>query len=90
MKPIDRLDPEVAKAIELIPFSEMNAETAAMINSLTFEIPLSDAVERTDHVVAGDPEVPVRVHRPKGVVGPAAVHVLDARWRLRRRRLLDG
>src|SRR5205823_3973512 len=28
------------------------------------ELPLSDAVERTDHVVPGDPEVPVRVHRP--------------------------
>ena len=69
MKPVDRLDPEVAKAIEMLPFSEMTAETAAMINSLVFDMPLSDAVERTDHVVPGDPEVPVRVHRPKGVEG---------------------
>ena len=32
--------------------------------------PLSDAVERTDHVVSDDPHVVVRVHRPKGVDGP--------------------
>ena len=30
---------------------------------------LSDAVERTDHVVSEDPHVVVRVHRPKGVEG---------------------
>ena len=66
--PIDRLDPEVAKAIELLPFSVMTAETAATIRSLSFDVPLSDAVERADHVVPGDPEVPVRVHRPKGVL----------------------
>lgn len=31
---------------------------------------LSDAVERTDHVVSEDPRVVVRVHRPKGLTGP--------------------
>ena len=30
---------------------------------------LSDAVERTDHVVPGDPEVPVRVHRANSSTG---------------------
>ena len=33
-------------------------------------IELSDAVERTDHVVIDDPRVVVRVHRPRGIDGP--------------------
>ena len=33
-------------------------------------IELSDAVERTDHVISDDPHVVVRVHRPKGIDGP--------------------
>ena len=33
-------------------------------------VPLSDGVERTDHVVSEDPRVVVRVHRPKGIDGP--------------------
>src|SRR4051794_36717207 len=32
----------------------------------------TDAVERTDHLVPGDHEVPVRVHRPRGGEGPLA------------------
>ena len=35
-----------------------------------FAVELSDAVERTDHVVSEDPYVVVRVHRPKAVAGP--------------------
>ena len=31
---------------------------------------LSDAVDRTEHVVSSDPRVVVRVHRPRGVDGP--------------------
>ncbi len=31
---------------------------------------LSDAVERTEHVVSDDPRVVVRAHRPRGVDGP--------------------
>ena len=62
----DLLDPEIAKAIELIPFDEMTAEVqASMRGAVVPEVPLSDAVERADHLVPGDPEVPVRVHRPK-------------------------
>ena len=33
-------------------------------------LPLSDAVDATDHVVPGDPDVPLRVHRPVGADGP--------------------
>jgi acetyl esterase/lipase len=70
MTPRDLLDPEVAAAVELIPFDEMNAEILPSLREIiAVELPLSDDVERTDHVVPGDPEVPVRVHRPKGADG---------------------
>jgi acetyl esterase/lipase len=36
---------------------------------MPMDVPLSDAVERSDHVVAGDPDVTVRVHRPKALDG---------------------
>jgi acetyl esterase/lipase len=66
----DKLDAEVAKAIEVVPFDELTAEILPSLRAITAaELPLSDAVERFDHVVPGDPEVPVRVHRPKGADG---------------------
>lgn len=65
----DRLDPEVAQAIGLMPFGQMDAESVAMVRGIAFDVPLSDAVERTDHVVHGDADVVVRVHRPKGAEG---------------------
>ena len=68
--PVDRLHPDIARVLEVIPFSHMDAETAAELGAMTVEMPLSDAVERTDHLVAGDPEVPVRVHRPRGFDDP--------------------
>jgi acetyl esterase/lipase len=66
--PRDLLHPEIADAIELLPFSDVDAELLPGIRAATAAgaemVPLSDAVERTDHAVPGDPEVPVRVHRP--------------------------
>jgi acetyl esterase/lipase len=68
--PRDLLDPEVATAIEAIPFDDMSAEILPTLRAMVaVEVPLSDAVERTDRVVPGDPEVPVRVHRPEGADG---------------------
>lgn len=65
------LDPEVAVAAALVPFDDVTAELLPSLRDATVASPpLSDAVERTDHVVPGDPPVPVRVHRPKGVEGP--------------------
>jgi len=69
MTPFELLDPEIAKAIEAMPFLEMNAQTAAAINSVSFERPLSDAVSRVDRLVGGDPAIRVRVHRAKGTDG---------------------
>jgi acetyl esterase/lipase len=66
----DLLAPEVATAAELIPFDEITPEILATLRAtLPVDMPLSDVVERTDHVVPGDPEVPVRVHRAKGAAG---------------------
>jgi acetyl esterase/lipase len=62
----DQLHPDIAAVLGVVPFTEMNAETAAAIRSIHMEMPVSDAVERTDHVVPGDPPVAVRVHRAKG------------------------
>ncbi len=67
VSPHDSLDPEVAAAIERLPFSDMTAEVLATVRELVaMEAPLSDAVERTDHVAPGDPDVPLRVHRTRG------------------------
>lgn len=65
MTPHDLLDAEVAAAIQLIPFEHMTADVLPALR-VDFELPLSDAVARTDHVVAGDPPLTVRVHRPAG------------------------
>jgi acetyl esterase/lipase len=65
------LDPDVAAAIERVPFDELTAEVLATIRKFgPVPVPLSDAVERTDHVVPGDPDVSVRVHRAHGAEGP--------------------
>lgn len=61
------LDPELAS---IVP--DLTPEVIALIREtgLTGPVELSDAVERTDHVVSADPHVVVRVHRPIGVDGP--------------------
>ncbi len=66
MTPRDLLDPEVAKAIEVVPFDEVTAEILPSLRGAMPALPLSDAVDRIDHVVPGEPEVRVRVHRAKG------------------------
>jgi len=68
--PRDLLHPEVAEAAALIPFEEVTADILPSLRTaMAMEVPLSDAVERTDHLVPGDPDVPVRVHRAKGATG---------------------
>jgi len=68
--PRDLLDPELAEAVALVPFDDLTAEALDALRVATaIEIPLSEDVERTDHVVPGEPEVSVRVHRPKNFDG---------------------
>ena len=62
------LDPEVAEAIKVLPFGDLTADMLPALRA-RFEMPVSDRVERTDHVVPGDPAVPVRVHRAKTATG---------------------
>jgi acetyl esterase/lipase len=62
------LDPHVAAAIELLPAFEMCADVLATFRQFdAVELPLSDAVERTNHVV--EAKVPVRAHRPRESAG---------------------
>jgi acetyl esterase/lipase len=68
--PRDLLDPAVAAVTDRIPFDEITAEIIPSLRSAVgMGLQLSDAVERIDHVVMGDPDVRLRVHRPKGVDG---------------------
>lgn len=59
------LDDEVAAGLAAMPPLEFTPEAVAMIRESGLMAPpqLSDAVERTDHVVSEDPHVVVRVHR---------------------------
>jgi acetyl esterase/lipase len=64
----ERLDPEVAEAIKLLPFDDVTAEVLESVRA-RFAMPVSDLVERTDRDVPGDPSVSVRVHRAKDAAG---------------------
>jgi acetyl esterase/lipase len=71
--PQDLLDPSIAKGVEGFAVPEMTLEVVEMIQSMGSSIfaatELSDAVERTDHLVPGDPDVALRVHRRAGAEG---------------------
>ena len=67
------LDPELVPLAAQAPAFVLNdvSVQAMRAQGLGAAAPqLSDAVERTEHVVSEDPRVVVRVHRPKGVTGP--------------------
>ncbi len=66
------LDSEIGPLLADFPFFAIGADNVADIRSVPLvpPTPLSDAVERTDHVVPGDPDVVIRVHRPRGIEGP--------------------
>lgn len=65
----DLLDPDVAAAMAHMPDAALDTTMLGAIRSFSLEVPLSDAVTRTDHLVPGEPEVPVRVHRARGAEG---------------------
>ena len=66
------LDPELVPLAAMAPVLSLSEESLAAMRAqpLGAGVPLSDAVERTDHVVSAEPRVVVRVHRPKDVEGP--------------------
>jgi acetyl esterase/lipase len=66
----DLLDPELAPFLAGFELPPLDTEGLASLRG-SFEMPgLSDAVVRTEHLVPGDPPVPVRVHRAAGTEGP--------------------
>jgi acetyl esterase/lipase len=70
------LHPEIEALRDTILTDDLSADTLetmrAGMAAIGARAELSDAVERTDHVVSDDPRVVVRVHRPRDLVGPAA------------------
>ena len=69
------VDDEIAPALASFPITaNLSVEALPAMREtrgvMFAGIVLSDAVERTDHVVSDDPRVVVRVHRPKGIDGP--------------------
>ena len=66
---LQELDPEIAAAVGAIELDGMNAKTLTLYRQAFPALPLSEAVARTDHLVPGEPKVPVRVHRGVGAEG---------------------
>lgn len=68
--PVHHLDPDVAAAVAAFAMPVLSDEVVAALRGATAPPPpLSDAVERTDRTVPGDPPVRVRVHRAKDAEG---------------------
>lgn len=68
--PTDLLHPDIAEAVQALPIPDLTDEVVQMIRSVDLPGPeLSDAVVRTEHVVPGDPPVPMRVHRARDAEG---------------------
>jgi acetyl esterase/lipase len=63
------VDKDIAELLSMVPFGTIDAETLPSVRSagIGARVALSDRVERRDHVVPGDPDVLIRIHRPVGV-----------------------
>lgn len=66
------LDPSIAALAESVAIPAIGEDTLTAMREMPLiaPMPLSDEVERVDHVVSEDPPVSVRVHRPKGPERP--------------------
>ena len=62
------LDPQIAKIIAADPPATLSAGTLAEMRASSAKPPAQPrgGIERRDHVVAGEPDVVIRVHRPAG------------------------
>ncbi len=66
------VDPEMAPGIEAFAIPDFDEDLLAVVRDFGMPAaPLSDAVRRTERVVPGDPPIPVRVHQPVTLRGPA-------------------
>ena len=70
--PVTPLDPEIVGQLDLVQVPDLSLDVLPMVRDtpVVEPPPLSDAVERTDHVVDEETGVFVRVHRPVGLDGP--------------------
>ena len=77
------LDPQIAKIIAADPPATLSAGTLAEMRVSSAKPPAQPrgGIERRDHVVAGEPDVVIRVHRPAGGRPRFAVRLLHARRR---------
>jgi acetyl esterase/lipase len=68
---LQELDPDVAAIVDQLPLVSLSAESLPLLRDRGFAaaVELSDSVVRTDHLVPGEPEVPLRVHRTVGAEG---------------------
>jgi acetyl esterase/lipase len=60
----------MVEVLSALPLPNLADENLAMMRSVKLPAELSGAVERTDHLVPGEPPVPVRVHSAKSTDGP--------------------
>lgn len=65
MKPVDLLHPELLPMVESRPALSVPDELVSALRMVPLAPVLSDRVDRSEHLVPGDPGVPVRVHVPK-------------------------
>jgi acetyl esterase/lipase len=66
VKPAELVHPELLPMVESRPARLTPDELVAALRTAPPAPVLSDRVDRSEHMVAGDPGVPVRVHVPKG------------------------
>lgn len=64
---LQQVNPDIEPFLAALPFESIDDQILPMLRQPMPRPELSDKVERTDHTVPGDPDVVVRVHRPKGV-----------------------
>lgn len=66
------LDADIAALVADIPIGTVDEERLPLLRSFPIAppTPLSDAVVRTDRLVPGRPEVPIRIHRAVGAGSP--------------------
>jgi triacylglycerol lipase len=64
-----RLHPDVAAFVEGAGMPDLTVEVMEFLRSIESGVALSDEVECEEHSVPGDPEIPVRVYRPRNTTG---------------------
>jgi acetyl esterase/lipase len=67
---LDLLDPHVRDGL-IVAFEHLGPDNLGEIRAAIGGLELPPAPGRAEHVVPGDPPVPVRVHRPPDLDGPA-------------------